>query len=84
MARRLIIMKMRADVSCNYGSPRVSKAVAKALEPDNLKLQEGLMVSTKASGRKVVSVVELDGRMETLLATLDDLLACTLTAEILL
>jgi hypothetical protein len=28
-----------------------------------------------------VSVVELEGRAETLLATLDDLLACTLTAE---
>jgi hypothetical protein len=28
-----------------------------------------------------VSVVKLDGRAETLLATLDDLLACMLTAE---
>jgi hypothetical protein len=62
----------------------VAKAVAGALEPDNLKLPQGLLVSTRASGKKVVSEVELDGRMETLLATLDDLLACTLTAEVLL
>lgn len=84
MRYRLIIMKMRADISCDYESSRVSKAIAKALEPDNLKLPDGLAVSTKVNDKKVVSVVELDGRMETLLATLDDLLACTLTAEILL
>ena len=77
-------MKMRADLVCKYGNGRISKAVTKALEPDNLKLPEGLSVSTKIRGNSVVSVVELDGRMETLLATLDDLLSCALTAEILL
>ena len=75
---------MSAEVVCTYESSRVSKTVAKALEPDNLKLPDGLVVSTKVGDKKVTSVVELDGRMETLLATLDDLLSCTLTAEILL
>ncbi|MFH1821422.1 MAG: KEOPS complex subunit Pcc1 [Methanobacteriota archaeon] len=77
-------MKMKAEVVCRYESLRVSKTVAKALEPDNLKLPEGLVVSTRAKGKRVASTVELDGRMETILATLDDLLACTLTAETLL
>lgn len=77
-------MKIRVNVTCVYGSERISKAVAKALEPDNLKLPAGLIVKTRVRGKKVVSVVELDGRMETLLATLDDLLACTLTSEIVL
>ena len=77
-------MKMCAEVVCTYESLRVSKAVAKALEPDNLKLPEGLAVSTDIMDGKVISVIELDGRMETLLGTLDDLLSCTLTAEILL
>ncbi len=77
-------MKMHAKVFCSYASPRVAKAVAKALEPDNLKLPDGLAVSTRASGNKVTSAIDLDGRMETLLATLDDLLACALTAETLL
>ena len=75
---------MSAEVVCTYESSRVSKTVAKALEPDNLKLPDGLVVSTGVSGEKVVSVIDFDGRMETLLATLEDLLACTLTAEILL
>ena len=77
-------MKMRADVVLTYGDERLSKAVARALGPDNLKLPEGLSVSTRAEGKKVVSEIELEGRIETLLATLDDLLACTLAAEIVL
>ncbi len=75
---------MEAKVVCSYRSPRAAKAVTRALEPDNLKLPEGLAVSTKAAGSKAVTEIELDGRMETLLATLDDLLACTITAESLL
>ncbi len=77
-------MKMRAEISCSYDGDRAPKAVARSLEPDNLRLPRGLAVSTKARGNKVVSLIELEGSMETLLATLDDLLACALTAETLL
>lgn len=77
-------MRMSARIVCEYGSSRVARAVAKALEPDNLRLPDGLSVSTVASGKKVVSSVNLDGRMETLLATIDDLLACAITAEAML
>lgn len=77
-------MKLRAEIVCTYGNERVPKAVAAALGPENLQAPEGLQVSTKVRGGRVVSAVELDGRIETLLATLDDLLACTLTAESIL
>ncbi len=77
-------MKMKVLVSCLYGNAQMSKAVARALEPDNMKLPAGLQISTKVKGKKIISVVRLDGRMETLLATLDDLLSCTLTAETVL
>jgi len=77
-------MKMSAEIVCTYENPRVSKTVAKALEPDNLKLPDGLAVSTGVRGERVVSTIAFDGRIETLLATLEDLLACTLTAETLL
>ena len=77
-------MKMHAEVSGGYRNSRTAKTVARALEPDNLKLFIGLAVSTRATGNRVVTTIELDGRMETLLATLDDLLACTITAESLL
>jgi hypothetical protein len=74
-------MKMHAEVVCVYGDERMSKAVAAAVGPDNLQIPEGLVVSTVQKGRQVVSLIKLDGRAETLLATLDDLLACMLTAE---
>lgn len=74
-------MKMRAEVVCVYGDERTSKTVAAAVSPDNLQVPEGLVVSAVQKGRRVVSVVKLEGRAETLLATLDDLLACMLTAE---
>lgn len=77
-------MIMRAEVVCVYGDERAAKAVAIALAPDNFQVPKGLEISTVPKGRRVVSVVRLDGRAETLLATLDDLLACMLTAESML
>ncbi|MEM3422022.1 MAG: KEOPS complex subunit Pcc1 [Candidatus Hadarchaeum sp.] len=77
-------MKMQAKVICEYEKDKMAKAVAKALAPDNLGLPKGMQVSTVSRGNKVVSLVKLDGKLETLLATLDDLLACTLTAESML
>jgi hypothetical protein len=74
-------VKLRAEIVCIYKNKDISNAVARALQPDNLKLPEGLEISTKTSGGEVVSVIELDGKIETLLATVDDLLACTQTAE---
>jgi len=72
---------MRAKVSCTYGSESISKAIAVALMPDSHQAPKGIRVKTKARGTRVVSKIELDGKIETLLATLDDLLACTSTAE---
>lgn len=77
-------MKMLAELKLVYSDERLAKSVASALGPDNVKVPQGLKVATNMEGRKVVSRIELDGRMETLLATADDLLACTLAAEIVL
>ena len=74
-------MRMRARVVCAYESEDISKAIADALRPDSLRTPRGIKVITRARGERVVSIVELEGKIETLLATLDDLLACTSTAE---
>ena len=72
---------MRAEVVCEYEDESVSKSVAAALQPDNLQAPDGVRVSTEQRGKQVVTKIEVDGRVETLLATIDDLLACTSTAE---
>jgi hypothetical protein len=74
-------MRMRAKVSCTYGSEGISKAIAVALRPDSHQAPKGIRVATETRGTHVVSTIELDNKIETLLATLDDLLACTSTAE---
>ena len=74
-------MKMRASVVCGYKKREAAKAIAAAIQPDNLQAPKGVRVRTKVDIARVTTLVELDGRIETLLATLDDLLACISTAE---
>ena len=74
-------MKMRAKIVCLYESDSTSRAIAAALRPDNLQVPKGIQVATVARGKQLITRVEIDGRIETLLATLEDLLSCTSTAE---
>ncbi|MEW6222082.1 MAG: KEOPS complex subunit Pcc1 [Candidatus Hadarchaeota archaeon] len=74
-------MKIKAEIFCDYGDEKVSNAVARAIGPDNLPAPRGMKILTKVVGRRVVTWVELDGKIETLISTLDDLLACTSAAE---
>lgn len=74
-------MKLVAKISCLYSNEKNSRAVAKSIQPDNLNLPSGLKVLTKTSGKKVISSIELEGKIETLLATVDDLLGSAQTAE---
>jgi len=74
-------MKMRAKIVCIYENDSAPRAIAAALSPDNIQVPKGIRVVTLARGRQVITEVEMDGRIETLLATLEDLLSCTSTAE---
>ncbi|MEM3402212.1 MAG: KEOPS complex subunit Pcc1 [Candidatus Hadarchaeales archaeon] len=73
-------MQISAKVVCEYPSKEIAKAVGRAISPDNLKAPKGMKISTRVRGEKVVTEVRFDGRIETLTATLDDLLACIQTA----
>jgi len=74
-------MKLRTTVICKYNNPKISAAVANALGPDNLAHLPGLKINTVQERNKVVTEIEIDGKIETLVNTLDDLLACTQAAE---
>jgi len=75
---------MRARVICTYESDPASRAIAAALGPDNIQAPKGVKINTAARGKTLVTTLEVDGRIETLLATLEDLLSCTSTAESIL
>jgi len=74
-------MKMKAKIAYAYENDSASRAIAAALSPDNIQVPKGIRVVTLARGKQVITEVEMDGRIETLLATLEDLLSCTSTAE---
>ncbi len=74
-------MKMRARVSCLYKREITAKAIASSIEPDNRDSPKEVKIKTGKSGKKVETEIEMDGRIETLIATLEDLLSCISTAE---
>ena len=72
---------MEAEIRLFYGSEREAEAVAQAVSPDNVEVPEGLYVETVRSGSEVHTKIECQTRLETLIATIDDLLACVSVAE---
>jgi hypothetical protein len=72
---------LRATIRLEYGNVETAAAVALAVSPDNSEAPEGLTVKTQLVGDAVFSEVELHGKLATFIATIDDLLESTSTAE---
>lgn len=72
---------MKAEIWLGYKNREEAEAIAKAVSPDNLKTPLGLDVKTLRKGRFVVTLIECKKRLETFIATIDDLLSCIQTAE---
>jgi len=72
---------MRANVKCVYDRESFALAVASALRPDNFQAPSGIQIRTARRGKQVITSIAMDGKIETFLATLDDLLSCTSMAE---
>ena len=72
---------MEAEIRLSYKNQRETQAVAKAVSPDNVEVPHGLYVKTVRNGSEVHTTVECQTRLQTLIATIDDLLACVSVAE---
>lgn len=72
---------MEAEITLSYANEKEAEAVAKAVSPDNVQTPKGLTVQTFRKGCKVVTHVRCEMRLQTFLATLDDLLRCVSVAE---
>ncbi len=72
---------MEAEITLTCRSAREAEAVAKAVSPDNLKTPPGLTVKTERRGSSVVTWVKCERKLESLIATLDDLLMAVQVAE---
>jgi hypothetical protein len=72
---------LEAEIRLCYGNEREAEAVAKAVSPDNVEVPPGLTVKTVREKTEVLTRVECQTRLETFIATLDDLLSCVSVAE---
>lgn len=72
---------MEAEIRLSYKNQREAQAVAKAVSPDNVDVPSGLYVKTVRNGSEVLTTIECQTRLATLIATIDDLLACVSIAE---
>ena len=70
-----------AHLRLAFGSEEEARAIHEAIRPDNELLPRGLSMRSATSGRVVELHVVCKKGLESLWATLDDLLACVQAAE---
>lgn len=72
---------MQATITLEYENAKTAGSVARAISPDNIAAPKGLNVTTKRQGKCVVTEISLDGKITTLISTVDDLLESATLAE---
>jgi len=72
---------LRAEITLTYRTSKEAEAVASAVSPDNVKVPPGLSIKTARRKNKVFTQIECEARLQTFIATIDDLLACVSVAE---
>ena len=72
---------MEAEIRLSYQNKREAQAVAQAVSPDNVKVPSGLSIKTTKKGSKVFTNVKCETKLQTFIATIDDLLCCISIAE---
>jgi len=72
---------MKAKIRVSFSSPREAEAVSKALQPDDAEAPSYLKVQTTFKGRCVESNIVCEGKLETLISTVDDILGSIVTVK---
>jgi hypothetical protein len=75
------VRSVQAEIVLHYGNSLMAKAVAGALSPDNVTTPRGLTVTTLQKRREVITEIRCKGKLETFIATIDDLLSSASIAE---
>ena len=71
---------IRADIKISTPNKATSRSLVASVQPDNLNMK-GLIVKGKALDRSASFRLEFDGKIETFIFTLDDLLRCLQAAK---
>ncbi len=71
---------IKAKIIIQTPSQRVSRSIVKCVEPDNMRMK-GLLITSRASPDSALFQIKCEGRIETFISTLDDLLRCVQAAN---
>jgi tRNA threonylcarbamoyladenosine modification (KEOPS) complex Pcc1 subunit len=74
-------LKIQAKIVLKYESEKMAEAIVKAVSPDNVEYLGKLSVKTFHENCKVVNLIFCREKIGTFIATIDDLLRCTVVAE---
>lgn len=66
---------IRARLNIQTGSMKLSRSIVSAVKPDNTEMK-GLRIRELAGSDSARFLVEYEGKIETFISTLDDMLAC--------
>jgi len=72
---------VEAEISLFYERVREAEAVARAVAPDNMTVPQGLFIKTVRRGRLVSTLIKCETKLQTFIATIDDLLSSVSVAE---
>ena len=81
MGNSWLARKLEAEITITYENAESADAVAKAVSPDNFKVPPGLYVRTRREGNNVVTHIRCRRKLQTFIATIDDLLFSISLAE---
>ena len=81
MGNSWLARKLEAEIVISYDSVESAKAVTEAISPDNFKVPTGLSIRTEREGNNVVTRIKCRRRLQTFIATIDDLLFAISLAE---
>jgi len=65
---------MKAKIRVSFSNSKEAEAVSKALQPDDEETPSYLKVSTISKGRYIESDIICQGRLDTVISTIDDIL----------
>jgi hypothetical protein len=74
-------MGVQAEIVLHYENSSTARAVAMALSPDNLRTPSDLTVTTIQNQQEVITEIKCKGKLDTFIATIDDLLSSASIAE---
>jgi len=74
---------IRARLTLRVSSLAVSRSLAQSVTPDNVGMK-GLTVQSKTSPSTVKYIIKHDGRIETFISTMEDMLRCIQAASVTL